>query len=190
MTVFAVHTLESAPDAAKPLLEGVKSRWGFLPNLQGTLAESPELLEAYETLFALVGRSTLTPAEQQVVFLTTSVFHACEYCTAGHTYLGRAAKLDETAIAAVRDGVAIPDPKLQALRRFTQQVIELRGDVGEGALAAFLAAGFTRRNALEVVLVVATKTISNYTNHIAHTPLESFMSDPALKWTAPAQHAA
>ena len=55
-------------------------------------------------------------------------------------------------------------------------------------MAAFLGAGFTKRNVLEVVLVVATKTISNYVNHIAHTPNDAFMADTA--WTAPSRRSA
>jgi hypothetical protein len=34
------------------------------------------------------------------------------------------------------------------------------------------------------VTLVATKTISNYTNHLTHTPKEPFMSDPAFEWHA------
>ncbi len=30
---------------------------------------------------------------------------------------------------------------------------------------------------LEVVTIAATKTISNYANHITHTPKEAFMAD-------------
>jgi hypothetical protein len=49
----------------------------------------------------------------------------------------------------------------------------------------FLEAGFTRANVLDVVTVIATKTISNYTNHLTHTPKEAFMADAALAWCAP-----
>lgn len=184
MTQFTVHTLDTAPAGSKARLEAVKNAWGFVPQLHGMLAESPITLEAYDTLFGLVGRSTLTPAEQQAVFLAVSVFHGCEYCTSGHTYLARAAKLDEAAIQGLRNDTPIPDARLEALRRFAEAVVRERGFVGDAAVDTFLAAGFTKENVLEVVTVVATKTISNYVNHIAHTPKEGFMSDPALAWTA------
>lgn len=184
MTQFTVHTLDTAPAGSKARLEAVKNAWGFVPQLHGMLAESPITLEAYDTLFGLVGRSTLTPAEQQVVFLAVSVFHGCEYCTSGHTYLARAAKLDEAAIQGLRNDTPIPDARLEALRRFAEAVVRERGFVGDAAVDTFLAAGFTKENVLEVVTVVATKTISNYVNHIAHTPKEGFMRDPALAWTA------
>jgi len=189
MTRFALHTAETAPEASKALLGQVKSAWGFVPTLHATLAESPVALEAYDTLFGLVAKSTLTPAEQQVAYLAISVFNECEYCTSGHTYLARTAKLDEAAIQGLRDGTPIPDARLQALRAFAEAVVRDRGFVGDAAVDAFLAAGFTRANVLEVVTVAATKTISNYTNHITHTPKEGFMADPSLAWTAPGNRA-
>ena len=102
MQTFQVHDVDSAPQASKPLLERSKREWGFIPTLHGILAESAPTLEAYQTLFALGAKSSLTPAEQQVVYIAVSAFHECEYCVAGHTYLARAAKLDESAITALR----------------------------------------------------------------------------------------
>lgn len=191
MTPFQVHTIETAPQASKPLLEAAQKAWGFLPTLHGSLAESPVALEAYTTLFGLVGQSTLTPQEQQVVYLAVSVLHGCSYCVAGHTYLGRSVVLPEPAIQALRDGQPIAvDARLQALRRFTEEVVRERGFTGDAAVDAFIAAGFTRANVLEVVTVIATKTIANYANHLTHTPPEGFMSDPALGWVAPQLEAA
>jgi AhpD family alkylhydroperoxidase len=136
-------------------------------------------LKAYQTLFALGQTSSLSPAEQQLVFIAMRAIHGCEYCVAGHTYLGRAAKLDESALQALRNGKPIPAPRLQALRSFAEAVVRERGFVGDVAVDSFLAAGFTKAQVLEVVLIISCKTISNYVNHIAHTPQEGFMSDPA-----------
>lgn len=185
MATFTSYTLETAPEASRARLEQVKAAWGFVPKLHGNLAESPVALEAYDTLFGLVAQSTLSPVEQQVAYLTINVFHGCEYCTAGHTYLARAAKMDEATVQALRGERPIADARLQALRSFTEAVVRDRGFVGDTAVDAFLAAGFTKANVLEVVTIVATKTISNYTNHITHTEKEGFMADPALDWTSP-----
>lgn len=186
MTTFTTHTIDTAPDGSKARLAEVTKAWGFLPKLHGKLAESPLALEAYDTLFGLVARtSMLSPIEQQTTYQAINVFHGCEYCTAGHTYLSRQVKMDEAVIAALRNGTPIPDARLQALRVFAESVLRERGFVGEAVVDAFLAAGFTRANVLEVITIVATKTISNYTNHITRTELESFMSDPSLRWTSP-----
>jgi AhpD family alkylhydroperoxidase len=184
MTTFTVHTIDTAPDVSKPTLDATRKAWGFVPTLHGILAESPATLNAYDSLFGLVGQSSFTPAEQQVVYLAVNVMHECEYCVAGHTYLARLAHLDETAIQALRRGTTIDDARLQALRLFTEAVVRERGFVGDAAVDAFIAAGFSKAKVLEVVLVISTKTISNYVNHIAHTPKEAFMSDPALAWVS------
>jgi uncharacterized peroxidase-related enzyme len=191
-TTFTVHTIDSAPAASKPLLENSKKNWGFIPTLHGTLAEAPIALDAYTAIYnAIVAKSTLTPIEQQVAFQAVNVLHGCEYCTAGHTYLSRAVKMPEDMIAALRESRPIEsDARLQALRVFTEAVVRERGRAGDAAVDIFIAAGFTKANVLEVVTIVAAKTISNYTNHLTHTPLESFMADPALNWVAPSRRAA
>jgi uncharacterized peroxidase-related enzyme len=185
MAAFQSYTLENAPEGSRAKLAEVKNAWGFVPKLHGNLAESPVSLEAYDTLFGLVAKSSLSPIERQVAYQAINVFHGCEYCTAGHTYLSRAVKMDEAAIQALRNGAPIPDARLQALRLFAEAVVRERGLVGDAAVDAFLAAGFTKANVLEVITIAATKTISNYTNHITHTDKEAFMADPALGWTAP-----
>lgn len=187
MTSFTIHTIETAPEGSRETLGKVAKAWGFVPNLQATLAESPATLAGYESLFALAGTTTLSSAERQLVFLTVSIYNECEYCAAGHTYLARASKLAEQHLQAVRDGHKIADDRLEALRNFADAVVRKRGFVGDQAVDAFIAAGFTREQVLEVVLIAAAKTISNYVNHLTHTPLETFMSDPALAWHAPSR---
>jgi uncharacterized peroxidase-related enzyme len=188
MTDFTLHTAQTAlPEAAAKLAQ-IEKAWQFVPNLHRILAESPETLEGYDILFGLVGKSTLTPAEQQVVFLTVNYENECEYCMAGHSVLAKMAKVPADAIAALRENAKLADARLEALHTFAKAVVRERGRVGDAAVAAFLGAGFTKRNVLEVVLVVATKTISNYVNHIAHTPNDAFMADTA--WTAPSRRAA
>ncbi|MES2933187.1 MAG: carboxymuconolactone decarboxylase family protein [Pseudomonadota bacterium] len=190
MTTFISYTLDNAPEASKSKLAEVAKAWSFVPKLHGNLAESPLALTAYDTLFGLVAmQSTLTPIEQQVAYQAINVFHQCEYCTAGHTYLSRSVKMDEATIAALRTGTLIADAKLQALHTFTQAVVRERGFVSDAGVDAFIAAGFTKAQVLEVVTIVATKTISNYTNHLTKTPREAFMADPALGWVAPRNRA-
>jgi alkylhydroperoxidase family enzyme len=190
MTTFSSYTVDNAPEASRARLEEVRKAWGFVPKLHGNLAESALTLEAYDTLFGMVAeKATLTPVEVQVAYQAINVFHECEYCTAGHTYLSRMVKMDECTIAALRDGKPIADDRLQALRVFAEAVVRERGRVDDSAVDAFLAAGFTRANVLEIVTIAATKTISNFTNHITKTEKEAFMADPALAWVSPSNRA-
>ncbi len=48
-------------------------------------------------------------------------------------------------------------------------------------MASSLGAGYGQQQVLEVVLGVGIKTMSNYTNHIAHTPVEEAFA--AASWS-------
>ncbi|MCU0888526.1 MAG: carboxymuconolactone decarboxylase family protein [Rubritepida sp.] len=187
MTRFPIHTPETAPEAARPILAGAKAGWGFVPNLHATLAAAPTALDAYGKLFELAGQGSFTPAEQQVAYLTISALHECEYCVSGHSVLAQGAGLDAATIAALREGRPLPDARLQALRAYAASQVLHRGRVPPGELEAFLAAGYSEAQALELLVIVAAKTISNYANHLAGTPLDAFMAKTA--WVAPSRRA-
>jgi uncharacterized peroxidase-related enzyme len=169
---YTVHTLESAPEAAKETLAGAKKAYGFVPNLLAVMAEAPALLEAYRSLGALFDKTSLSPSERQVVLLTASYENACEYCIAAHTVIAGMQKVPNDVVQAIRDGKPILDRKLQALRRFTAAIVNSRGWPSDADTEAFLSAGYSRAQILEVVLGIGMKTLSNYTNHIADTPLD------------------
>jgi uncharacterized peroxidase-related enzyme len=179
---FPIHTLESAPNASQDALAAANARFGMIPNLLGILAESPAALNGYLTIAGLFEESTLSPAERQVVLLTVSIENGCEYCVAAHSTGARRQGLASGAIAALRQGATLPDARLQALRRFTQTVVRNRG-WAETDAQQFLAAGFTQAQVLEVVLGVTQKTLSNYVNHLAHTPLDAAFA--AERWSKP-----
>jgi len=77
MTTFNSYTIENAPADSGSLLEGANAAFGFVPNLQSYMAESPELLAGYSALWDLFAKSTLTPHEQQVVYLTSNFENDC-----------------------------------------------------------------------------------------------------------------
>jgi alkylhydroperoxidase family enzyme len=62
--------------------------------------------------------------------------------------------------------------RFAALSTLAKTLIEKRGHLSEQELDAFLAAGFTKEQILEVIVVVAASTITNYAGTIAHPPLE------------------
>ena len=182
---FEVHTIDSAPAESKATLQQTKAAFGAVPNLFGVFAESPAALQAYARLGGILEKqSAFSPTELQVVLLSTSYENDCTYCVAAHTAVAGAQKVPHDVIAAVRDGAPLKDPKLEALRAFTRAVVADRGWVSETALRAFLDAGYQNRHVLEVIVAVAFKTISNYTNHVADTPLDAAFQ--RFAWSKPA----
>lgn len=108
------------------------------------------------------------------MWLAINVEHHCHYCVPAHTALAHMQGVDEPTIEALRAGKPLADAKLEALRQFTLAVVRERGDVPEAQVAAFFAAGYGPREALDVVLGLAQKVMSNYVNHLADTPLDDF----------------
>ncbi|MEZ6319313.1 MAG: carboxymuconolactone decarboxylase family protein [Phycisphaerales bacterium] len=185
MAQFTQHTIESASEQSRPALQATKQAFGMIPNLQTFMAESPALINAYSQAWQTFHTQTdLNPVEQQVVLLTANFENNCEYCMSGHSFLAKSAGMDADALASLRDGTPIADPRLEALRSFTRGVVVNRGWVGDDAVESFLAAGFSKRNVLDVIAGVSLKVMSNYTNHVVHTPLDPFME--ATKWAKPA----
>ena len=172
MTQFTVHTTDTAPDRSRPLLEGIKKAFGFVPNLYAVFAESPAALQGALAMAEAFSASTLSPAEQQLVALAVSEANDCQFCVAAHSTIAkRIAKADPALVAATLAREPLSDPKLDALVTFTRRMVEQRGFVADTDVAAFLDAGYTKAQVIEVLLGVGMKTFNNYVDHIAHVPL-------------------
>lgn len=187
MSSFTLHTAETAPEDARPLIEKSRSAFGMLPNLHAVMAESPQHLEAYQNLHALFQETSLGVVERNVVWLSINVEHGCHYCVPAHTGIAKSQGVSDGLIDALREGRALTDPRLEALRQFTLKLVRERGRVSESDVNLFLAAGFTHRHILDIVLGVAQKVMSNYVNHLADTPVDA----PFAKfvWTPSAEAA-
>ncbi len=173
MTTLKVHKIESAPEESKPLLEGSLKGFGMIPGLHGVLASSPQILKAYQTLHELFTNTSFNAEELTVVWQTINVEHQCHYCVPAHTAIAGMMKVDESITEALRNETPLADAKLEALRTMTLTVVRNRGNVTQEDLDAFYAAGYGEQQVLEIILGLSQKVISNYTNHIAHTPVDA-----------------
>jgi uncharacterized peroxidase-related enzyme len=182
MTDFTVHTEATAPEASKPIIQGARKAYGFLPNLMAVFAESPAMAEAYGTLSTIFDKTDLSATERQVILMTNNRLNNCTYCMAAHSTISEMQKVPTDVIEALRTDTPIADAKLEALRVFAARINESRGHVSQGDLDAFLAAGYTKANVLEVILGTGLKVLSNYTNHVADTPLDRAFQ--ANAWSA------
>lgn len=169
---FPLHDQDTAPDGGAEALQQAEKAFGFAPNLIRVLAEAPSAANAYLALGGQLEASSLSQVEQQVVLLTTSFENGCDYCMAAHSTVATMVDMNEDVLEALRAGHPLPDERLEALRAFTTTAVRQRGRLEAGDLRSFLDAGYTRRNILEVLTGIAMKTLSNYTNHIADTPVD------------------
>jgi AhpD family alkylhydroperoxidase len=180
--VFPEHTIESAPPATRRAMAATRDHLGYLPAGLARIATSPHLLDGFLKLNAIFENSTLDPVAREVLVMTMATRNGCHICVAMHT--ARLTRLGASTdlIARLRGGPLepLPDDRLEAIRMFTLRVLDSSGDVGDEALDAFLACGYTSQNALEVVLGIGTYTLSTLANRRTAAPVDERLS--AFAW--------
>jgi uncharacterized peroxidase-related enzyme len=171
--MYQIHSIETAPEASPPGLEKARKTYSFIPNLYGVFAESPATVDAYAGMYVALSKSRLSEAEKQVVAIAASVDNGCHYCLAAHSTVAAMQKVPGPAIEGLRSESPLLDPKLEALRTLTQALIRKPGSLEASELDDFFSAGYDQGQVLDVLTILALKTLSNYTNHIAETPLDT-----------------
>jgi uncharacterized peroxidase-related enzyme len=165
-------TIDAAPAASRPLLEGVKRQLGAVPNLFRLVANSPAALESYLAISGALAKGALPAPTRERIALAVAELNGCSYCLSAHAYLGKnLAKLDDAEIAANRGGGS-HDPKADAAVRFAVKVVREHGHVGDEDLRTVKAAGYDDAQVIEIVLHVALNTWTNYINEVAKTDID------------------
>jgi uncharacterized peroxidase-related enzyme len=185
MSVLSPLTIDNAPAASRPGLEAVRRQLGFIPNLFATFAESPTLLSGYLALAGAVSKGSLSAVERQIVLIAVSAENDCEYCVAAHSTVAGMLRASAALVQAIREGAPTTDSRIDALVSFVRTTVRTRGNVPDGTVEAFLAHGFTKDQLGEVMLGIGLKTISNYFNAVAGTPLDDAFKPQA--WQAAAR---
>jgi AhpD family alkylhydroperoxidase len=171
-TRFPVHTLDSAPEASRPHLRGLRASLGTIPNLAASMAESPSLLAGFLHLRRLFYEGSFTPTEVQILALTNAFENGCEYCMALHSALALQAGASAATVEELRRGQPPLEPRERALSDLSRRLVRERGHLRDEDLEAFLAAGYARHQALEVVLGVAVSILPNFAHHLTRCPLD------------------
>jgi uncharacterized peroxidase-related enzyme len=181
MSKFNVHTLETAPENSRPALKKLKESVGMIPNLAGAMANSPTLIEAFESVRSIFQKSSFTPQEREVLSLTNAVQNGCDYCVAIHSTFALKSGVDQQTVDSIRMNKKPEDKRFGALFSFSKLLIEKRGQAESSDMELFIAAGFKKEQALDVVVGHAVSVLANYGRHITHAPLDE-MLEPQ-KWT-------
>lgn len=173
MVDFQAHTPEAAPADSKAMLEQTKKGIGMIPNLLAVMAESPQMLKAYKVMGELFSTASLNKTECHVVWLTINTLNECHYCVPAHRMLALKDSVPIEVVDAVCNDDTLEDAKLEALRLFTKEMVLERGQADEATVEAFIAAGYTKANILDVILGISHKILSNYTNAMAKTEIDA-----------------
>jgi alkylhydroperoxidase family enzyme len=165
--------MDSAPERSKPALKQLQSAFGMIPSIAGAMATSPVLINCLVGLFGNVHGGSFTEAQVQTVLLTDAVTNASTWAVAFHTALALKEGVDSKDIEAIRERRLPKDTKLAALSALAKAMIEKRGRLDDQDVDRFIAAGFGKDHALEVIAIVAASTITNYTGSITKPRLEA-----------------
>jgi uncharacterized peroxidase-related enzyme len=158
--------LDITTDATRTVLEGVKKKIGFLPNLFATLATAPVALDTYVQASAILGKTSLSAQQKEAVYLATSQVNGCDYCLAAHTLFAGKSGLSAQDIVAARQG------ELNAYAALARQLTESRGHLSDTQIAAARDAGIDDVKIIEVIALVAVQTLTNYLNNTALTDID------------------
>jgi AhpD family alkylhydroperoxidase len=170
--LFGALTEDSVPSSAKESFDGLRSVFGFVPNLGYALAAEPSALAAYITMLQSLSETTLDPIAQQVALVAASRTNAADYGIAVHATL--AAKLGASAdvVESLRKGGSLNDPKLEAVRRFASAIAEKHTQVSDSDVNALKGAGYDHRAAVAIALAAAAKTLANTVAHLSRPEID------------------
>lgn len=172
MAEFTLYTAENAPEESKPLLADSVAAFGMLPNLHAVMAEAPTLLKGYQVLHELFQNTSFNAEELTVVWQSINVEHDCHYCVPAHSAIAASMKVDQGIVDALVNKTPFADAKLETLRETTLAMTRERGVISDEQIEKFFAAGYGQQQLLEIIVGLSQKVMSNYTNHLANTPVD------------------
>jgi alkylhydroperoxidase family enzyme len=169
---FTLHTEETAPIESAKTFGQIKEQFGFIPNVLRQMAESPTAIQTDLQMLGMYGKSSLTTEEQWIVLLITSSNCYASYCVAANSTIAQMLGVTSDIVEATRTGKTLADPKLEALRLFTTEMVDKRGAVSSQTRDNFYGAGYSKQQALDVILGISVETMASYTAHLAETPVD------------------
>lgn len=177
MTTITVPTRDQVSPANQAIFDNLKKSIGMVPNLYATFALSETALATYLALQN--AHSSITGKAREVVNLVVSQVNECQYCLAAHTMLGKMNGFTEEQVIEIRHGHASFDARFDALARLTKGITQSRGHVDQALVEAFFAAGWTKENLVDAIVVIGDKTVSNYLHSTTKIPVD-FPAAPKL----------
>jgi len=82
-------------------------------------------------------------------------------------------KVDQGIVDSLVDKTPLANPKLETLRETTLAMVRERGVISDEQIEKFFAAGYGKQQLLEIIVGLSQKVMSNYTNHLANTPVDA-----------------
>ncbi|GAA1096551.1 carboxymuconolactone decarboxylase family protein [Tsukamurella spumae] len=162
---FTVHTVDTAPPESRPALEAIRAKFGGVPRAAALQAESPALLNGFLAASAAFEAVSLPACVREAVILAVAHRNGCEVCVRIHA--AELVRMNRADVAHdIASGVSPSDAAVAAALVLVGRLFDGAGRVEDSELQEFFDAGFTPRNALEVVFGVGVYTVSTFANRL------------------------
>ena len=177
----------AATGVAREVLDAVKTRFGMVPMMARTMAQSGAVVAGWAALSDALAEGVLDARTRELIALAVSQANACNYCLAAHTALGETAGLTTHERTEARRGRAT-DAKEAAAIRLALAILDTQGAVSDDALLLARAAGLSDAELGEVTAHVALNVLTNYFNRLADTDIDFPKVDVRLPDHSPRIH--
>jgi uncharacterized peroxidase-related enzyme len=169
-TTFNVPNRNEVSESNQAIFDQLEKGVGFVPNLYASYAHNETALADY---LALQNRkSTLSAKEREVINLGVSQVNECIYCLSAHTAIAKMNGFTDNQILELRNGEASFDAKLNALAAFVKNSVINRSKPDQDVVEGLYAAGYTKANLIDILMVIGDKTISNFLHGTTQIPVD------------------
>ncbi len=163
MPRISPYPYDAATGTRKDLMDAVKTQFGAVVNMFGTVAHSPAALKSMLGSFGALSEGRLGAALGEQIAVAIANTNRCEYCLSAHTLLGKKAGASAETMEAARQGRSV-DPRTQAAIRFALKVVDTRAQIEAGDVDALRDVGFDDEEIVEILAHVALNLFTNYVN--------------------------
>ncbi len=171
MSRFQIHDDLTAPEGSVPVLNGVLTAGGQLPNFLGVLAGSPAALRAYTRFRAELRHGHLTVATLERIALAVAEHHASLQGIALHSRTARSAGLGLDEVALARE-FGSGDEREAALLRYLKALMQGPGSPPMHLHEEAREAGWSDEQILEAIAYSALETLTALINLAGDVPID------------------
>jgi hypothetical protein len=175
MSRIPTHTVESAPDASRPLLEKIaQSSPTKRPlNVHAQMAHSPAVLAGYTSLRGVTAEyGTLEPKVSWALNLATAATVGNDYMIGIASRFAGISGWDETGITALRAGTTTGDAKIDALVSVIREAAAHSGKVADATWKAARDSGWSTEQISEAFAYLGLTVFTGYFLNYAQTAKE------------------
>lgn len=173
----------AATGIAQRVLDAVKTKFGMVPMVARTMAQSGAVVAGWQALSGALAEGALGPRTGTLIALAIAQANSSPYCLAAHTAVAGALGLTPDEKLEARRGRA-SDLKEAAAVRLALAILDTRGGVSDDELALARAAGLSDPEVSEVSAHVALNVFTNYFNRLADTEIDFPRVDARLPGNA------